>query len=178
MCETFSMFGWKPLIPYFSVGLLAATATPTFSRPADQSDDSVKVKVAQEEKIDQAQINKEIADAMKEANRDIAEAMKEVNSELSNMKFDDISLDGLQDKSGVRTIPPIHVHVPKTNVHVPGIHIHIPAQRVKKDGKVVDIPAIKIDIPDINVNIPDINVNIPEIHVNVPPVHVHPDKQE
>lgn len=176
MCETFNMFGWKPLLPYLSVGLIAICATPTPAQTNDKPDVDVKVQSAPNQAVDTDQIDRQVSKA-------IEDAMKQVDSVLSNLK-----VDGLQGDMGngrgidtprVRTdVPPVNVRVPKTNVRVPAIHIHIPAQHIKKDGKVVDIPEIKVDIPEIRVDVPEIKVDIPAIHLDVPSIHVDPDKKK
>jgi hypothetical protein len=169
------MFGWKPFLPYLSIGLIAFCATPSPAQTNEKADVTVKVKAGQDQSVDPDQIDRQVSKA-------IDDAMKQVDAVLSNLRIDD-NQDGLGKGRGIDTpkvhtdVPPVHVRVPKTNVRVPAIHIRIPAQHFKKDGKVVDIPEIKVDIPEIRVDVPEIRVDVPAIHVDVPSIHVDPNKK-
>jgi hypothetical protein len=103
----------------------------------------------------QAEINREVSEAMKEAKAEIAQAMEQVKMETQNIKLD---MGDMGDMSG----PGQKVHIQPIKVHIPAIHVHVPKIHTHKDGKTVDIPEIKIDIPEMKIDIPAMDFNVPD----------------
>jgi hypothetical protein len=176
MCETFSMSGEKNRMNFsmltgrrlagafvVSAFAIGAALAQTDQKPTQvKSDAQIDAKTQEEINRSIAEAMKEVDKAMKGVNIDIAQTMKDVDRDVADAKvsgmgrgFHDVEVGSSKQ----------HVHVSATHVKVPAIHIRIPAQHFKKDGKNIEIPEIKVDVPEIKIDIPDIDVDIPDIHV-------------